>query len=213
MRVLYLAAAVLMGSLVFSQTPTAQSDKQFWNDTYATMARRGIVPLPNAFLEKVIKDKTPGTALDVGMGQGRNAIMLAEHGWDVTGFDVSDVAISQAKAEAEKRGVKINAVLTDGEFDHGVERWDLFVCLYVGCGPNEAVFRSMKPGGLFVLEHFHADSLPGGLRTNQLLQIAGDRFTILYYEDAIGRPDLTWAYPVRDFRFLRMVARKEPASK
>ena len=32
----------------------------------------------------------PGTALDVGMGQGRNALFLARQGWDVTGFDVCD---------------------------------------------------------------------------------------------------------------------------
>jgi SAM-dependent methyltransferase len=202
------AAAAVCGLLLFSSNPSAQTDdRQFWNDTYTMMARRGIVPAPNAFLQKVVADKTPGTALDVGMGQGRNTLMLAEHGWDVTGFDISDVAVNQARAEAERRGLKINAVLTEGAFDQGSDRWDLYVCMY-GCGPNETVFRAMKPGGLFVLEHFHSDSLPGGLRSNQLLEIAGTRFTILYYEEATGRPDLTWDFPVRDFRFVRMIAQK-----
>ena len=42
---------------------------------------------PNAFLVRMIEGREPGRALDVGMGQGRNAIWLAREGWKVTGFD------------------------------------------------------------------------------------------------------------------------------
>ena len=41
--------------------------------------------------------KTPGSALDPGMGQGRNALYLAAHGWRVTGVDLSDTAIGWPK--------------------------------------------------------------------------------------------------------------------
>ena len=40
---------------------------------------------PNAFLVEMVKNRKPGRALDVGMGQGRNALWLAGQGWDTTG--------------------------------------------------------------------------------------------------------------------------------
>ena len=52
-------------------------------------------------------------ALDVGMGQGRNALALARLGWEVTGFDVSAVGLAQARAAATAQGVTINAVPLD----------------------------------------------------------------------------------------------------
>jgi 2-polyprenyl-3-methyl-5-hydroxy-6-metoxy-1,4-benzoquinol methylase len=70
----------------------------------------------------------PGTALDVGMGQGRNSIWLAQHGWEVTGFDLSDVGVKLARERAEKLGVKLNAVVQSAEeFDFGKNRWDMIV--------------------------------------------------------------------------------------
>ena len=42
----------------------------------------------------------PGTALDIGCGTGRQAAFLAEHGWEVTGFDVSPRAVDQARARS-----------------------------------------------------------------------------------------------------------------
>jgi len=60
---------------------------------------------PNAFLVDVIKERKPGTALDVGMGQGRNALYLAQKGWTVTGFDPAAEAVALAQREANKAGV------------------------------------------------------------------------------------------------------------
>src|SRR5262249_10958353 len=48
---------------------------------------------PNAFLVEIAGVRKPGTALDVGMGQGRNSIWLAQQGWDVTGFDPAEKAV------------------------------------------------------------------------------------------------------------------------
>ncbi len=144
------------------------------------------------------------------MGQGRNALMLAERGWEVTGFDISDVAVGQARAQATARGLKLNAVIADGEtFDFGVDRWSMVASIYTGVTRFDAVFRSLKPGGVWVIEAFHRDSFGGGFQTNELFQIFRDRMTVLYYEDAVGRPDLTWIHPPKDFRFVRLVARKE----
>ena len=62
---------------------------------------------PNAFLAEMIKGVKPGRSLDVGMGQGRNTIYLAQHGWDSVGFDPADRAVAAAQQQAAAAGVKI----------------------------------------------------------------------------------------------------------
>jgi len=87
---------------------------------------------PTAFMVSAIENRRPGAALDVGMGQGRNSVYLAAHGWNVTGFDPSQEAIGIALSNAEKAGVKIRALVArDDEFDYGADRWDLIVVTYV----------------------------------------------------------------------------------
>src|SRR5438045_2081371 len=61
---------------------------------------------PNAFLVEMIKGLKPGRALDVGMGQGRNTIYLAQQGWESVGFDPADRAVAAAQEQAGKLGVK-----------------------------------------------------------------------------------------------------------
>ena len=60
------------------------------------------------------------------VGEGRNSIFLAGLGWQVTGFDVSDVAVANALTKAKKAGVEITAMRSGyQEFDFGHEKWDL----------------------------------------------------------------------------------------
>ena len=66
---------------------------------------------PNAFLAEALGDLRPGKALDLGMGLGRNSIFLAQKGWDVTGIDLSEVAIAAAQQRARQLGVHIKAIL------------------------------------------------------------------------------------------------------
>ncbi|MEM7802523.1 MAG: class I SAM-dependent methyltransferase [Chloroflexota bacterium] len=61
-----------------------------------------------------------GSALDFGCGQGRDALFLAEAGYEVTGLDLSSVGIEQMMAEAEQRGLTIRGIASDfytWEFD------------------------------------------------------------------------------------------------
>src|SRR5262249_24988189 len=86
---------------------------------------------PNHLLIESTRDRSPGTALDVGMGQGRNAVYLAKKGWNVTGFDVSKVGLDEATKQAASAGVTINTVqASDIEFDFGANRWDLIAIIY-----------------------------------------------------------------------------------
>ncbi len=151
---------------------------------------------PNSFLMEMTKGRTPGRALDVGMGQGRNAIYLAKQNWQVTGFDPAGKAVALAQKRAAEDGVKLTALITtDSKFDFSDSQWDLVVMSYVGVREiAERVKRSLKPGGIVVVEAFHRDALqqsPVGsavvFESNELLKIfSGMR--VLRYEDvdAIG---------------------------
>lgn len=162
---------------------------------------------PTPLLVEAVKNRIPGKALDVGMGQGRNSIYLAQQGWRVTGFDVSKVGLSEAKRLARAAGVQINTILaSDEEFDFGADRWDLIAILY----PIEkrSVYRvrkALKPGGLVVVEcaHKEAGNAPYAYETNELLKIF-EGFRILKYEDAMGVHE--WAR--KELRLVRLIAQK-----
>ena len=117
----------------------------------------------NEFLVEMARSRKPGTALDVGMGQGRNAIWLAQQGWEVTGFDPAEKAVALARQNAEKLGVKLHTEIVGMEkFDFGERRWDLILLSYVGGRElPERVERALKPGGILVLEAFHRDAARG----------------------------------------------------
>ena len=122
---------------------------------------------PNRLLSETITSLTPGRALDVAMGEGRNAIYLASKGWDVTGFDVSDEALRQAAARAAAAGVRIQIVRQSSEaFDYGHERWDLVLFSYAFAPIRDPAYirrirDSLRPGGVVVFEHYIG--LPGVL--------------------------------------------------
>jgi SAM-dependent methyltransferase len=149
---------------------------------------------PNAFLVEMTKGVKPGRSLDVGMGQGRNTIYLAQQGWESVGFDPADRAVAAAQAQAAKLGVKIVTHVARAEdFDWGEANWDLIVLSYVGGRDLVSnVLRALRPGGMLVLEGFHRDATKsrpiGGavvFDTNELLKLfAGLR--IVRYEDDFG---------------------------
>src|SRR5262245_2862747 len=78
-----------------------------WNYVFATGAGTLFNPEPNALLADSVKDVKPGKALDVGMGQGRNAVYLATKGWDVTGMDPAEVGLAIARQSALETKVRI----------------------------------------------------------------------------------------------------------
>jgi len=115
---------------------------------------------PNEFVERMTVDRAPGTALDVAMGQGRNAVHLARRGWQVTGFDLSAAGLAQANAAAGEHGVAIETVLTSAEqFVFGISSWDLIVMTYAVVPITSPAFaatiaNALRPGGLVVIESF-----------------------------------------------------------
>jgi 2-polyprenyl-3-methyl-5-hydroxy-6-metoxy-1,4-benzoquinol methylase len=88
-------AGLLIASVVLAQQPDAiQQERKGWDQVFAK-EELSFSKEPNAFLVRSISAHPPGRALDVGMGQGRNTFWLAEHGWTVTGFDISPIRLSR----------------------------------------------------------------------------------------------------------------------
>jgi SAM-dependent methyltransferase len=68
---------------------------------------------PNRFVAEEFTGIPPGRVLDLGAGEGRNAIWLAGMGWQVTAVDFSAVAVDRARRLAEQRGATVDWVLAD----------------------------------------------------------------------------------------------------
>lgn len=86
--------------------------EEFWDERYGSEDRVWSGK-PNPQLVDRIAGLRPGRALDVGCGEGADAIWLAEQGWDVTALDVSQIALDKAAAHAEQSGVTITWRQTD----------------------------------------------------------------------------------------------------
>jgi SAM-dependent methyltransferase len=167
-----------------------RAEIEFWNKILTAPQPR-FNTSPNAFLVAMTKGLKPGRSLDVGMGQGRNTIYLAQQGWDSVGFDPADKAVAAAREQAARLGVKITThIARDTEFDWGESQWDLLVLSYIGARDYvDKVVRALRPGGMVVVEGFHRDVLKtrpigGGVvfDTNELLKLFAP-LRIVRYED------------------------------
>ena len=79
-------------------------DEEFWDARYA-QSDRIWSGRPNAALVQEAGDLAPGRALDLGCGEGADAVWLAERGWEVTAVDISRVALDRAAGHAAAAGV------------------------------------------------------------------------------------------------------------
>ncbi len=117
---------------------------------------------PNGTLVTEIRGLAPGRALDVGAGEGGDAIWLAEQGWRVTASDISQRALDRVQAEAERRGLRVECHHADANaldaFEVGA--FDLVSAQYAsiprtpdGRGVRNLI-NAVAPGGtLLVVSH------------------------------------------------------------
>ncbi len=122
-----------------------------WDERY----RRGemiLEPLP--LLARVVESLRPGRALDVACGAGRNAIFLAERGWQVTAVDFSSVAIELTTARALQCSVIVDARVADlerGEFVIVPATYDLIcVCYYLQRDLFHQIRAGVSVGGIVI---------------------------------------------------------------
>lgn len=143
-------------------------DRDGWNERYAGRDLLWTAE-PNRFLAGEVADLTPGRALDLAAGEGRNAVWLAERGWQVTAVDFSDVGLAKGRTLAEEHGVEVDWVLADLLEYHPPERaYDLVAVLYLHVpSPDRRIVLSraaaaVAPGGVLVVVGHDRDNLEHG---------------------------------------------------
>lgn len=101
-----------------------------WDDRYREKPLLWSVE-PNRFVAGELATLEPGTALDLACGEGRNAIWLAEKGWEVTAVDFSGVALQRGQDMAAASGLDIDWIEADIMNWEPDSRYDLIVMAYV----------------------------------------------------------------------------------
>lgn len=142
--------------------------RQYWDERYRDSCLWGVEP--NRFLVAGVSDLPPGDALDLGCGQGRNAVWLALQGHAVTAVDQSEVALGQARDLAAASGVELRTVGADAAtWDPPAAAFDLVVLTYVQTPPHERrmiharAARALRPGGRLFLVAHHLRNLTDGV--------------------------------------------------
>lgn len=109
---------------------TSERGPEFWDSRYADVDRLWS-PKPNALLVEFAAELAPGRAIDLGAGEGRNAIWLAKAGWTVTALDVSEVGLARAAERAGEEGVELDRVVGDWREYRAPSPFDLAVISFM----------------------------------------------------------------------------------
>ena len=210
-----LACALLLLALPWAPQQAQEGDAERWDRVFRRVEStqvHGAATFPVYCVQRLLSEEklAKGAAvLVIAMGDGRNAVPIAQQGLAVTGLDISTVALEKAQQAAEQHGVKLNTVQADMyEHDLGDGRWDLVTNIYYN--PAIKIFDKIKaavrPGGFLLVEGFGSDHQQGPpawsrYRPNQLLdELAGWR--ILEYQDGVFESDWSGGEPAPVVRVL-----------
>jgi SAM-dependent methyltransferase len=145
-----------------------QTDQVFWDARYRSHHALWS-GTPNRYLGDEAGELTPGRALDVGSGEGADAIWLAERGWEVTGIDISVVALERAADYAAKAGSEIAGRIEWVQGDLATWRpparhYDLVSShyLHLPSAPRQVLFHALAEavaagGTLLIVGHHPSD--------------------------------------------------------
>lgn len=131
--------------------------REDWNRRYAEADLLWSAE-PNRFLVAEVSDLPPGRALDLACGEGRNAVWLAQLGWQVVGVDFSSVAIAKARDRAAREDHDVELICADLlDYEPEPGRFDLVFVLYLQLPAEQRKLvlarasRAIAPGGTFLL--------------------------------------------------------------
>ncbi|MBT7863595.1 MAG: methyltransferase domain-containing protein [Gemmatimonadetes bacterium] len=188
-------AIILISATIILGQPAHDDAGQAWNRRYEReMYVYGKEPVD--FLPLVIDRLPRGRALVLAAGEGRNAVYLAQQGFDVTAVDVSSTGLQKCLTLAAERQVSVQTIVADLDtFDLGTERWDLITNFYYhDSALYERIMAALTPGGFFALQNFALDQLtthrfgprsPDWLVSPNALTKAFADWRIRHYEDRI----------------------------
>ena len=144
-------------------------DQRQWDELYASTELVWTAE-PNRFVAEELAGLAAGCALDLGTGEGRNAIWLAEQGWQVTAVDFSAVGLAKAAELAAGRCVTgVRWVRADLRgYQPGPAAYDLILLAYLHLLPDEfgallaAAAAALAPGGTLLVVGHDADNIAHG---------------------------------------------------
>lgn len=172
-----------------------EQDKIFWDKKYETEAYI-FGKEPVGFLREHIDLLPRGKALDIAMGEGRNAVFLAKNGFNVDGCDISEIAVKKAMDLAKENNVKVRAFVADLEtYKLPQNTYDVIACFYyLQRDLVPQLKEALKPGGMIIYETYTIENLERGfegpknkdylLKPNELLDLFKD-FKIIYYRELV----------------------------
>lgn len=153
----------------------------------------GDQPVP--YLRQHLDQLPRGAALDLAMGEGRNAVFLAQNGFTVTGIEKSATGIAKARARAQEAGVQLNLIEADLEnYTLPTEQFDVVLCFfYLQRNLFPQMEAALKPGGALVVETYTGEQLQfarGPRRRDYLLEPnelyeAFRRLRIAHYREVV----------------------------
>ncbi|MEV8227592.1 class I SAM-dependent methyltransferase [Streptomyces sp. NPDC079167] len=182
-------------------TDSTRTDAEMWDDRYRESDRIWSGN-PNVALVREVEGLTPGRALDLGCGEGADAVWLARWGWRVTATDISRVALERAAVHAAEAGVAdridwqwhdLGASFPGGEYDLVSAQF----LHSMGDLPREEILRraarAVAPGGVLLIvghagfpswEHDHPDmELPTTDEVLASLELPDGEWEVLLSEE------------------------------
>jgi 2-polyprenyl-3-methyl-5-hydroxy-6-metoxy-1,4-benzoquinol methylase len=139
---------------------------------------------PNSFLAAHAANFQPGAkVLCLAEGEGRNAVYLAKLGCKVTAIDSSKVGLQKLHSLAALRGVKVETICCDiADYSFENQQWDAMISIWchlpseLRARVHQAVVKSLKPNGFFLLESYTPEQLKfktGGPQDSDLMPTLG----------------------------------------
>jgi tellurite methyltransferase len=174
-----------------------KADQKKWDDKYKARPFAGGTG-PNSFLKRNIRLLGQGRALDIAAGEGRNAVFLAQNGWEVDAVDISGAGLKKGQSWARQNHVAIRTICADLDaYPIEKERYDLIANFYfLDRRLIPKMKRGLKKGGKIIFETYVADpearnpGVPSKvkylLKANELLTRFRD-FRILIYREGLFR--------------------------
>jgi len=147
-------------------------DARGWDERYAASELVWSAK-PNQFVEAELADLLPGRALDLASGEGRNALWLADRGWEVTAVDFSLVGLDKGRSLQARhehgRDLHVDWVHADVlEYTPSPASYDLVLLAYLQLVPAQrriavhTAFAALRPGGTFFLIAHDSSNLTEG---------------------------------------------------
>ena len=184
-----------------SSFPSSDDERERWNQKYRESP--GSWNEPDSFLlrafDEYVRPQFPagGTALDLAGGAGRNAIWLAQQGWEVTLIDISETGVEQARKKAGPLASHIHFVVDDlTGFTAAQMQFDVVMAFFfLDRKTFPEIVKAIRSGGLLIyktltLEQLKLEDGPRDpahlLASGELLRLA-EGLQVLHYREEIAK--------------------------